>query len=502
MNTRSLPQNDILDLEKALSGRVDRVKSAADSRIRCGNEHTERLHIPPGCMLPGSVTDERMSLIRHLELDGNDRSNIAYSPAEEREKLWDHVFGCPYSKGQIRVVTRKSIPAFADVNPDWKSISSSLNRVGRPSGDGEFLRPVGKWIKDLVADDNGYMLLEAAHVLAHARSMACRCGMAYGNGFLECLAEMAIADRYGLTVWCPSPDEIVYGKPCRRSDVESIGIKAVVSTNIRKPWLSTRIGQNGMRPYIDTIAVLVGVHLEPQPWSAREGNPNENDRSWLEMNRWSCMPSLLSISGWMAADELCKAPLVGRNDDSSWHSANFMVPASAMDGPSSLDLYVPCIDLATHEHGMTVDKFISSDLFAGMKSFTPPLPCRECLRLNMSAEGAPTRPVHKRPDPDDKRQNAEAVKEWAEYDAKIDKIFDVVKKASDFHFCRFNEGGRKILKERRKNAKFVSETLGKLKSYDKRARSLASKGFTDKASEIRKKSREAMEKIFSMIERT
>lgn len=491
-----------MTLDDFLVERSSRLLEMARERI--AGEKPTMLSMPLGAEFGRPVREDDLERIRKMRTHVEEL-DIAYDPSFNNYEAWLYMFGVPYSAGPAKTVTMKSLPPFKNRNSDWDQILNGLNHVGRPSGEGEFMRPVGTWVYDLTKEKNGYALMEAAHVLAHARALVERKpiqDMRY-RGFLETLAELVIAKRYKMTVKIPETSEIIAGKKGPYfSDFDNYGIRPVISTNMRKPWLLAGMQNGCLTLFKDSVIVLVGIHLEPQPWSAREGNPNTDDKSWLEMNRWSCMPSIVSISGWIGIDELSKAPVVSRTGGQDVSTGSFAMPVTALDGPSSLDalLFKPGIpeDL---DHGiMFVETFLESDELRKLKNVVAPFPCRECMRLNMSAEGAPSRPVHKRPDPDDKRPNAEAVKEWAEYDAKIEKIFDIVKKASDFHFCRFNEGGRKILRERRRNAKFVSDTLGKLKSYESRAKSLATKGFTDKASAIRKKSSDAMHRIFNLLE--
>ena len=400
--------------------------------------------------------------------------------------VWSHIMLTPYCLGAtVPVLDRKEIPPLPNVNTDWDVILGCLNNVGRPSGSGEFRRPSGPFVMDLVKGPNGRRLLEAAHAVAHARAMAE--GEASRHvGFLEALAEMFLAMRWHITFHCPTLGEIL-GDDHSSGDEGAFGwhgIKVVTSTRPRKPWLTMdAVGPRGPKVGRDRIAVLVGVHLEPEPWSTREGNPNTEDETWLEMNRWSCMPSLLCLSGWKGMDEMMKAPLVLPYKNSGKEDVCATMPVTALDPPSALDALVEqqssvsvrCANPATGS--WFVEDFLESRWLKALLSVTPPLPCRDCLRLNMASPGAPTRPATRRPDMSKvkgrRTQNLdEAEREWSEYDAKVDRIFKVVDKACRFHDMRFGHG-LKFRKLRSVRSKKVADLLERVASCRKRMYRLA-----------------------------
>lgn len=400
--------------------------------------------------------------------------------------VWSHIMLTPYCLGAtVPVLDRKEIPPLPNVNTDWDAILGCLNNVGRPSGSGEFRRPEGPFVLDLVKAPNGRKLLEAAHAVAHARAMAE--GEVSGHGgFLEALAEMFLAMRWHVTFHCPTLGEIL-GDDRSRGDEGAFGwhgIKVVTSTRPRKPWLTMpAVGPEGPRVGRDCIAVLVGVHLEAEPWATREGNPNTEDETWLEMNRWSCMPSLLCLSGWKGMDEMMKAPLVLPYRNSGKEDVCATMPVTALDPPSALDALVAqqssvSVRCANPALGVWfVEDFLESRWLKALLSVTPPLPCRDCLRLNMASPGAPTRPATRRPDMSKVKGRRtqsldEAEREWSEYDAKVDRIFKVVDKACRFHDMRFGYG-LKFRKLRSARSKKVAELLERIASCRKRMYRLA-----------------------------
>lgn len=431
------------------------------------------------------------------------------------EWVWSHIMLTPYCLGPfVPVLDRKTLPPFPNVNTDWDAILSCLNNVGRPSGDGEFRRPEGPFVLDLVKDTKGRKLLEAAHAVAHARSIVSGDDKT-SNGFLESLAEMFLALRWNVTFHCPTLGEIL-GDDHSRGDEGAFrwhGIKVVTSTRPRKPWLTMdAVGPKGPRVGLDCLTVLVGVHLEPEPWSTREGNPNTADETWLEMNRWSCMPSLLCLSGWKCMDELMKAPLVLPYKNSGKEDACVTMPVTALDPPSALDALVEqqrkrSLPICTSNPSVGVwfvEDFLESRWLKALLSITPPLPCRDCLRLNMASPGAPTRPASRRPDMSKSkgrksRNLDEAEQEWREYDAKVDRIFKVVDKACRFHDMRFGDG-LKFRKLRTSNSKKVAELLDKMATCRKKMMKLRSESEYTRAVAEELKIADAKKRIATMME--
>jgi hypothetical protein len=205
-------------------------------------------------------------------------------------------------------------------------------------------------------------------------------------------------------------------------------------------------------------------------------------------------------------DELSKAPSVSRTAGQDVSSGSFVMPVTAIDGPSSLDAVMsarqPGAQSDDPDAGLwTVGGLLSGGWLETMSMAVQPLPCRECLRLNMSFDGAPSRPASKRPSPDERSPDPKAVREWKEYDGKVDRIVETVRRACDFYDCRFvhANGGRRRLRDRRRNAKFVSDALRRIGANSKRAASLRTKGFSDRASALDAKSAELMEKVRGML---
>ena len=351
--------------------------------------------------------------------------------------MWEWIASTPHNEGPVlQVHDRRFVPAQPNANRDWDSTLRCLNRVGRPSGEGEFLRPEGEFIVDFAKDPHGWSIVECAHAMAHLRMLAG--DETDGSSLmLEAVAAIAFCRIFGTRLIPPPLDLGGW-----HGFVP--GIRFSTSVAMRRPWLS--VPRQELRPDGPLLHVLVGIHLEPQPWSAREGNPDDSDERWLEMNRWSCMPSMACVSGFAFSDEAAIAPLVGRWRNSGPEDSSHMLPATALHGPSDLPDVLDRMGFRRDWSAVLP----SEAWFARAVSTTPPLPCRECLRLNMAAEGSPTRPAKRRPD--DGRDP-----EWEEYDRKVDKILRVVDRACSFHDMRAFPGfGKRLRKERARRAKAAS----------------------------------------------
>jgi predicted transcriptional regulator len=118
---------------------------------------------------------------------------------------------------------------------------------------------------------------------------------------------------------------------------------------------------------------------------------------------------------------------------------------------------------------------------------TPTLPCKDCMRLNMKAEGAPERPRCKMPDKDSS-PNSQEVKEWEEWDNKIQKVLGITETAVLFYEARKvgMTKAKKQRKERNKNHKNRIKTLNKIDRLTKACEKLYADGRISKLNETLK----------------
>ena len=143
-----------------------------------------------------------------------------------------------------------------------------------------------------------------------------------------------------------------------------------------------------------------------------------------------------------------------------------------------------------------LDEWMSSGVYARLLRCTPPLPCRDCLRLNTQAEGHPLRPKSRRPDslksaPPDVRA------EWEEYDEKMDRIFKIVDRAACYAEGRVigHSLAKRERRARRARHNRCAELENRIASLERRARRYDLRGNVDKAVEHRRKARELAKKL-------
>jgi hypothetical protein len=246
------------------------------------------------------------------------------------------------------------------------------------------------------------------------------------------------------------------------------------------------------------MLVFAGVHIEPHPKSY------EDSEAWLEVNRWSCEPSMSCIAGFEYPSFVCKSPIVSRFQGDS-RNPMYMVPVPCMLPASDLGIAlavrVRCMvrDGSIPDGLVCLDDWIGSDDFRRRSSCTPPLPCRECLRLNTQADGYPLRPKSRRPE-SMKSAPPDVRAEWEEYDRRIDRIFDIVDKASCYAEGRI-VGHSEAKRRRRLRRTYYNKSvrlLESIRSLERRAARYDRSGNIDKAIEHRDRARRLRKELEDM----
>lgn len=457
---------------------------------------------------PGGLCSFAFDRPSRIETDETRLLSLCRDPlarANGRWCQWYHATVVPHSLSPaIQPVTRKAFPSVENTNSEWDSILRGLNHVGRPSGDGPAFRPEGEHVIDLTAVAGGYDIVDAAHVLTHLQAIENPSSVTR-TSFLDNVAKMVVALRFGLSIRVPT-----FNGRDKPDDFERYGILVLSSVNIRRPWLSVPV--SSLVPFKTLCAVLVGIQLEPHPFSARSDNPNDEDKSWLELNRWSELPTVTCLCGWKCVDELSKAPVTVPFDGAGRDKWQFTLPVTGLDRPSEFGNFVKDVMGSvgpSYRDGSAgvwdVEEWISSDEYARARSCTPPLPCKECMRLNLSAEGAPVRPAHPRPDKMPKKGTPKhrmtlAEREWSDYDEHIGKIFDIVEKATEFHESRTK--GIDARKERRKRRSSYAKAMRLVQSScgkSNRASAMRRKGEITKALKLENESKELHNQAMEMM---
>lgn len=392
---------------------------------------------------------------------------------------WRWVASTPHSVGEssTQIVDRRQCPVLKHTNSGWDSTLRNLSRVGRPDGseDGEFLRPEGPFILDLVR--SGERLLEAAHVLRHLR----------GGTLVGWVARVHLMLEFGLPLSIGGEDAF-----------DRLGVMVVPSIDFRRPTgLVPVFGPEAMKPFSTGIVVFHGIHVEPHPKSFEESD------GWLEVNRWSCEPSISVIAGFEYPEFVLKSPIVARFPGATRNPMH-MVPVPAMLPASSLGIALAhlmrgraeSMDVGTDGEIVQLGDWMDSADYARAVSMTPPLPCRECLRLNTMADGHPLRPRGQRPEslkevPEDVRR------EWEEYEEKMERIFRICDRAACYAEGR--RVGHSVAKRSRRLRRILYnrsvELANRIESLERRAARYDRRGNIDKAAEHRGKARKLREEL-------
>lgn len=370
---------------------------------------------------------------------------------------------------EFRQMAAGKVPGFRKTNTSWlNETMQAFYRIGTTI-DGETVRrPKTPAVVDLMSEPWGWKLLEAAHALAH-RTEVQRIfrpqGMGlYGSLTVNWVAKLCAAVKYGLPVDVSGnlpPSNI--DEALRSNDgFYRYGISLCDSNSFHAPFIRVPcIGKRAPMPDRDVAFLAVGVYIEPHPKGFSEGTGK-----WLEVNRWSCSPTMVSIAGWELVDVVMRQqPSVGYPGA----KPEFVVAAPAMMPYESLLEYVEAAKESRGEavadgdrHWHVLD-WLDSKNCRDLVSTSPTLPCADCLRLNMRAEGVPGRPMSKPPkekiDPKAKFLTKEQ-KEWLEWDRRLDQVFDMIEKAIVYYESRLYGHTEALRKRRdRKHSANIRQTV-------------------------------------------
>lgn len=333
-------------------------------------------------------------------------------------KVWDSVY-LPMPKSVSLAPRRpRDMPSLRSINTEWEKTKEALGMVGRPDGV-HYLRPKGRYILDMMNDD--IRMLQGAHILAHRYQMTDRPDeYTFGqlsDTFLNCLVKLFTARLYGLKVNVRPGSGAV-------DSFSMYGIDVAVSTDLRSPVMVEPIGSAGMVRNETVDVVLGSVGIEAHPVQASKDGP----AAWKEVNKWSCLPTLVALAGWECVDYITHAERTEVRGE-----LNCAVPCGDLQPMSGFDWLLERARAARgeprpSEHVMTVDEWLKSEDFAKGLSETPVLPCPYCIRLNDRAEGVVRRPKSRKPRM--KLKDAEAshipeVKEWADYAKFMNRCVEI-----------------------------------------------------------------------------
>ena len=447
------------------------------------------------------VLDEYLdSSMRRMLMNSNPADIVTDNPFEQSKhaawpSVWDAAVGLPASKMRgDKVYTIKTLPIPRHINDTWQNKTMiDLSHIGRVTPESEYRRPSGNWILDLVSDTNGWKLMELAHMLAHkaededALSRRPR-PYSYGQNcslFHSMLFKVFMCRKFNK----PIDVEMSSDDPDTQDMFDRFKIISTVGTELRNPVLRISAdGRDCIKPGSAICVVCGSVHIEPTPHAAATGT----DR-WLEMNRWSCEPTITAFAGWELVDVVMHAPLTYRGRAGG--SCDYTLTPPALQEASTFENYLACAAdnvgdcVADNKRYWLVDEYIQTKRFEEDLLKSPPLPCKRCFKLNMQSDGSPMRPKSERPERKSKGQPTEAQREWDEWDARMEKIFGIVETATRFMELRENGAlkARTARKTRKRAYNKRVNNLRRARYLAGRVKKLRQNGYMQAADELEDK---------------
>lgn len=410
--------------------------------------------------------------------DVNEQKPIAENPYEASDiredglKIWDSVFISTPKSTSLGLKRAKDITSLRSINLEWETTKESLNMIGRPDGI-HCLRPKGEFILDLMVDD--LKMLQGAHILAHREPAHIEeddytFGQTADN-FLRNMIKLFLARKYNLLV------NIHPEKPSEDS-FSLYGIEIFGSTDLRAPTLFANIGEKGKLKQDKTvIAVLGSIGIEAHPKQAPEGCDK-----WKEINKWSCLPTLVTLAGWECVDYITHTERVELRGEPF-----YATPCSDLQEMSSFKEILETAEKTkgypeAHPNVLTVEQWFRSEDFSKGLSVTPQLPCPYCLRINEHADGVVKRPRTKKPSRRLKEiehfADTELV-EWVNYVNFMRNCITIGRKATTFAL-------RSITTVKKRNSQFANrlKLQKKIQSLEKRYISKMSNGYITEAESL------------------
>lgn len=396
-----------------------------------------------------------------------------YEPSTLRKgglKIWDSVYIPLPEKVALNPKRSKDLSSLRGINTEWETVTKkALGMIGRPDGV-HYLRPKGKFILDLLNDD--IRILQGAHILTH-RSAAelAHDDWTFGetaNLFFRNLVKLFISRKYSLQINV-HPTEPV------QDAFDLYGIEIFGSTALRSPVLVAGIDGDESRLTQDrsVIALLGSVGVESCPQQASEGT------LWKEVNKWSCLPTLVALAGWECVDYITHAEKTEARG-SLCHAVPCADLQEMKDFQEVLDLAIAARGRpGTGPHIYQAEAWFDSDDFKKGLAETPQLPCPHCLRLNREAKGIVPRPMSRKPRKTFKevsQMSYPEAQEWVKYATFMRNCIEIGRKAT-----AYASGSPSRMRKRNKAFKSKAETQRKIASLEKKYARKAANGYVTEA---------------------
>ena len=360
-----------------------------------------------------------------------------YAPSQYRPgrtAVWDAAAGIPAARIRPRALVDagKATPV-RSCNTTWLGpITRGMTRIGPILPGGQFVRPNGQFIVDLLYNTLGWKILEGAHILTHRRhrdyqKKQIEAGLPVTSKYLQrYVAELVTCMQYGLPV--DVGEEVA---PTRLA-VAQYGLDIRVSDRFRSPVMKVPwSNENAPIPDRTMGFISTGVFIEPVPAGAILESEN-----WLECNRWTCLPTMVSIAGWEMVDVVSHFPVGLLNPFDQASAKCYVVhPADLMPPDTLPDLMEAAIaargkPMMDGVRYFRVEDWLDSADYKRGLAVTPPFPCSACLCYNQRTDGAPERPRTLWKDHDE--QSLREQREHADWNRVKARIMRIATRATVF----------------------------------------------------------------------
>lgn len=320
-------------------------------------------------------------------------------------KIWDSVYLPASSFVATDVKRRNDLSTLRSINTDWESTKDTLSHIGRLDGE-HYVRPKGEYILDLMSDD--IRLLQGAHILTHRAEFLyddiTDDDWSYGqlaDVFMRNLVKLFVAKKYALKInvhpEAENPEEDSFGR---------YGIEIFGSFDLRNPMLFSGVSleEDRARRSPDrlvrdktTIGILGAVHVEAHPAGAKKLEDGTTEPVWKEINKWSCLPTLIALAGWEGVDFLTHSERIEMGGEV--YNVTQSADLQGMSGFAEVIASMKAVRGEVHDSNevYSVEGWLESEDFKQGLSVTPQLPCPVCIRPNSKTPGAVLRPMSLKP---------------------------------------------------------------------------------------------------------
>lgn len=407
-------------------------------------------------------------------------------------KIWDSAYLPAPKSLSFELRRSREMSPLRSINLEWEDTKERLSHIGRPDGE-RYVRPKGDNILDLMNDD--IRILQGAHILTHRMEPILGAiqedDWTYGqfaDVFMRNLIRLFIARKYGLKVnvhpEVDNPEDDSFAR---------YGIEVFGTSELRGPVLISgtsleydRARRNPARLIRDktVVGVLGAVGIEAHPSGAVKP---EEERKWREINKWSCLPTLVALVGWEGVDFLTHSEKTEVGEET--YSATLCADLQEMKSFPEVISYMKEQRGEVEESNQVflIEHWLESDDFKKGLSYTPQLPCPMCLRTNSKTPGGVHRPRSQKPWgdlKDAKKYNLEKLpdlKAWVSYAEFMKACIEIGRTATGY-------ASGSITKMKARNAAYAKrrKLLAKIARMEERKAKKAENGYLTEAEDMNK----------------